>query len=98
MITINQGETLKIEQTITNLTNLTGAVGQLAITDNLGVTVKKTCTIAGLVVTGELEPADTQATGNKKLEMKLWLNGEADTIFLDYLKINKSYIPLNPSA
>jgi hypothetical protein len=98
MIIINQGETLKIEKTITNLENLMGAVAFLAKTDNEGVTLLFECTIVGLVITSELGISDTQDTGNFTLEMKVWLNGEADTIMLDYLTINKSYIPLNPSA
>lgn len=96
MIIINQGETLKIEREITNLENLLTGVAYLAVTDSAGITDIIDCTIAGLVVSAELEPFETQVTGNFKLEIKLFLNGEADTIMLDYLTINPSDIPAIP--
>lgn len=97
MIQIKQGETLKIERTISNLESLSGAVAFLSMTDMTGVTTYKECDIDELTVSVELEPSETQTPMQYALEIKVWLNGEADSIMEDVLYIKKSAMPLQPT-
>lgn len=98
MITIYQGETLIIERAVTDTAgadaDLTGAVAYLGVND--GTTTTQTeCTITGSDVSVTLE--DTSTVGLFDLEIRVWLNGETDTIMKDKLRILPSLLAEMPT-